>query len=84
MKYSTILSASLAVTGAFAAPSVRKRAPCTSPVQFSQSQNPFTGRTQVANSHYGDLVRAAANNVSDSSLKNAALAVAEVGTFLWL
>ncbi|EEB93799.1 hypothetical protein MPER_07502, partial [Moniliophthora perniciosa FA553] len=58
------------------------RAPCTTAVRYSG--NPFQGRTLHANNHYGDYVRAAANRISDSSLKQKALAVANVGTFLWL
>lgn len=84
MKYLAFLSVALGAAVALAAPNNRKRAACTSAVNIPQSQNPFSGRTLHANSFYGDRVRAAAQNMSDSSLQAAALKVADVGSFLWL
>ncbi|KAF9036906.1 glycoside hydrolase family 6 protein, partial [Hymenopellis radicata] len=85
MRYSTLLSISLGTAVALAAPSQnKKRAACNSAVTISQSENPFSTRTLHANSYYGDRVRAAAQNMTDTSLTNAALAVADVGSFLWL
>ncbi|KAF9011010.1 cellobiohydrolase-like protein II precursor [Hymenopellis radicata] len=84
MKYLAFLSVALGAAVALAAPNNRKRAACTSAVNIPQSQNPFSGRTLHANSYYGDRVRAAAQNMTDSSLQAAALKVANVGSFLWL
>ncbi|KAI3604328.1 exoglucanase 3 precursor [Moniliophthora roreri] len=79
---SALLSIAAVLGAATASPTLQARAPCTTPVRISG--NPFQGRTLYANSHYGDYVRAAANQISDSSLKQKALAVANVGSFLWL
>ncbi|KIY71331.1 glycoside hydrolase family 6 protein [Cylindrobasidium torrendii FP15055 ss-10] len=82
---SAILSLTLGATAALAAPSVlKKRAACDAPVNITQSENPFEGRTLHANSKYRAEVEAAAANLTDSSLASAAAAVADVGTFLWL
>ncbi|KAH8826867.1 glycoside hydrolase family 6 protein [Flagelloscypha sp. PMI_526] len=90
MKTSAFFSVTLSASLAYAAPSPdrfsrpAKRAACTSPVQLSGSENPFANRTLFANNHYGDYVRAAAQNMTDESLADAALKVADVGSFLWL
>lgn len=81
MKCSTLTLAAL-IGAASASPTLQTRAACTSAVKLSG--NPFTGRTLYANSHYGDAVRAAANQITDSTRKAQALKVASVGTFLWL
>jgi cellulose 1,4-beta-cellobiosidase len=85
MKYSftyTALTAALAVTAVYAAPSnIRKRA-CDAPVTLTG--NPFTGRKLHANSFYRAEVEAAAEAISDASLKEAALRVADIGTFKWI
>ncbi|KAK7050966.1 1,4-beta-D-glucan cellobiohydrolase cel6c [Paramarasmius palmivorus] len=81
--FSALLSIATVLGAATASPTLQARAPCTSAVNLGTG-NPFSGRTLHANNHYGDAVRAAANQISDSSLKQKALAVANVGTFLWL
>lgn len=82
MKYSALLSV-LGATAAFASPAapLNKRA-CTSPVTLSG--NPFTSRTLYANSRYASEVSAAANAITNATLKAQALRVGQVGTFLWL
>ncbi|KAL0580958.1 1,4-beta-D-glucan cellobiohydrolase cel6c [Marasmius crinis-equi] len=72
----------VALAGAVAASPLQPRAACTSPVTLTG--NPFEGRTLHANSRYRDLVTKAADQISDASLKEKALKVADIGTFLWL
>ncbi|TRM63114.1 glycoside hydrolase family 6 protein [Schizophyllum amplum] len=80
MKFLALLAL---VSAAIATPATKQRRQgCDSDVTLSG--NPFEGLTLHANSHYAELVTAAAANLTDSSLEAAALAVADVGTFLWL
>jgi len=82
MKVLTIL-ATLGVASVLAAPRPTKtKRACGSAVTLTG--NPFSGRTLYANARYADEVKAAAANMSDSSLSAKALKVAEVGSFLWL
>ncbi|KAI3619305.1 exoglucanase 3 precursor [Moniliophthora roreri] len=78
MKSSFVLLAAL-VGLAVATPTlpVKKR-------QVTLEGNPFQGRTLHANGRYRQEVEAAAGNLTDPSLQEAALKVADVGTFLWL
>ncbi|KAK1218664.1 1,4-beta-D-glucan cellobiohydrolase cel6c [Marasmius sp. AFHP31] len=82
MKPSTFLSLTAFVTAAIATPAV-KRAPCTSNVNLGTG-NPFQGRTLHANAKYRAEVEAAADQITDATLKAQALKVADVGSFLWL
>jgi cellulose 1,4-beta-cellobiosidase len=85
MKTSTYISIAAACSLTYAAPSrIARREECSEAVQLSGSSNPFANRTLYANNHYGDYVRAAAENMTDTSLTEAAKKVAEVGSFLWL
>lgn len=85
MRYSALLSIICGAALALAAPSTpKKRAACTSAVNITQSENPFATRTLHANSRYAAEVKAAAANLTDTSLQSQALAVADVGSFLWL
>ncbi|KIY65197.1 glycoside hydrolase family 6 protein [Cylindrobasidium torrendii FP15055 ss-10] len=81
---STFLSLSTAITAVLAAPSVNKRAACSSAVTIAQSENPFSGRTLHANAKYREEVETAVAAITDSSLKAKAAKVADVGSFLWL
>jgi cellulose 1,4-beta-cellobiosidase len=75
--------------GAIGAPSssitkLPRQAPgaCSSPVQLSGSQNVFTTHTLHPNSFYREEVEAAAAQMSGAAAE-AALKVADIGTFLW-
>lgn len=83
MKFQSLLALSVLATSALAAPSktLKKQAPCSSPVTLSG--NPFSGRTLHANSRYRAEVEEAVGAISDSSLAAKAAKVADIGTFLW-
>jgi cellulose 1,4-beta-cellobiosidase len=85
MKYSftyAALTAALAVTAVYAAPSTLRKRACDAPVTLTG--NPFADRTLHANSFYRAEVEAAAEAISDPALKEAALRVADIGTFKWI
>jgi cellulose 1,4-beta-cellobiosidase len=90
MKFST--SAALAfATAALAAPSpTTQQKPrqaggaCESAVTLDASTNVFKEYTLHPNSFYRGEVEAAIEQLTDASLAEAAAAVADVGTFLWL
>ncbi|KAK7040928.1 1,4-beta-D-glucan cellobiohydrolase cel6c [Paramarasmius palmivorus] len=76
MKSSFLLLSAL-VGLAIATPTPQKR-------QVTLDGNPFEGRTLHANAKYRAEVEAAADAITDATLKEAALKVADVGSFLWL
>ncbi|KAH8817599.1 exoglucanase-6A [Flagelloscypha sp. PMI_526] len=82
MKFLPILPLVLGSGSALATLPIQSRA-CSSPVNLTGT-NPFATRTLYANNHYGDKVRAAADAITNTTLKARALKVADVGTFLWL
>lgn len=86
MKYSltyTALTAAIAVTSVFAAPTeIQKRATCSSAVTLEG--NPFASYKLFANDYYRAEVEAAAEAITDATLKAQALKVADVGTFKWI
>ncbi|KAL2144041.1 hypothetical protein VTI28DRAFT_9652 [Corynascus sepedonium] len=62
----------------------RQAAGCEAAVTLDASTNVFEQYTLHANNFYRAEVEAAAEAITDSSLKEKALKVADVGTFLWL
>ena len=56
--------------------------PCDAPVELDASTNIWTDYTLHANSFYRSEVEAAAENMSGAA-REAALRVADIGTFLW-
>lgn len=75
--------------GAIGAPSstiknMRRQSPgpCDAPVELDASTNVWTDYTLHANSFYRSEVEAAAANMSGEAAE-AALRVADIGTFLW-
>lgn len=85
MKFSTVAVAAFAA-GATAAPKkVRQSsAACDAPVELDASTNVFQKYTLHANTFYRSEVQAAAEAMTDAALKEQALKVGEVGSFLWL
>lgn len=86
MKFSTTAVAAFAAT-ASAAPRKQIRqssGACDAPVELDASTNVFQSYTLAANTFYRDEVIAAADAITDAALKESALKVAEVGSFLWL
>lgn len=92
LQYATLVAS--AISGALAAPAAapaptaaarveerKAAAACATPVTLSG--NPFQGRTIYANKEYSKEVVAAAAQMT-GSMAEAALKVAEVGTFLWM
>jgi len=92
MKYSLAAAAFAALTSAAPSPTIQDRTPsrlnaraaCASAVTLTPGSNPFSGRVLHANSEYAKEISTAMANVTDSTLKAKASAVAQVGTFLWL
>ncbi len=86
MKFSTAAVAAFAA-GAAAAPKkeVRQSAgACDAPVNLDASTNVFQKYTLHPNAFYRSEVQAAAQQITEASLKEQALKVADVGSFLWL
>jgi cellulose 1,4-beta-cellobiosidase len=69
---------------ATAATAIPQKRACSSAVSLSGSSNAFASYTLHPNSFYRAEVEAAANSISDSTLKAKALKVADFGSFLWL
>jgi len=84
MKLTVSSVIALLAASAFAAPRPQQGAACTSPVNLSGTANPFLTRELWANPYYAEEVHAAAERISDPSLKAQALKVADVGSFLWI
>jgi len=62
---------------------MERRIACTSPVNLDG--NPFAdGRSIKANPKYAQEIRSGAEGISDPTLKEKALKIADVGTFIWL
>ncbi|RYP77471.1 hypothetical protein DL769_003425 [Monosporascus sp. CRB-8-3] len=86
MKFSNAAVAAFAAS-AMAAPNKKPRQSalaCDSPVRLDASTNVFQQYTLHANNFYRGEVEAAAAQISDPALKEKALKVADVGSFLWL
>lgn len=86
MKFSNTAVAAFAA-GAAAAPSKAVRqssGACASPVELDASTNVFQNYKLHANTFYRSEVEAAAEAITDATLKASALKVADVGSFLWL
>ena len=85
MKFSRAATIAALATSASAAPKARQAGgACDAPVELDASTNVFQQYTLHANSFYRSEVEAAAEAITDASLKEQALKVADVGSFLWL
>jgi cellulose 1,4-beta-cellobiosidase len=88
MKFTAAAALAVLAGTALAAPATSgqktKRAGCSSAVKLDAKTNVWKKYTLHPNVFYRKEVEAAAEAISDSSMKEAALAVAEVGTFLWI
>jgi cellulose 1,4-beta-cellobiosidase len=82
--------AALASTGLAAPSATHKEAPrkaaaaCSSAVSLNAKTNIWKNYKLHANNFYRAEVEAAVEQLSDESLKESAIAVADVGSFLWM
>ena len=90
MKYLTSAVATLVATALAAPTETGQEVPrqagsaCSSAVTLDASTNVFKKYTLHPNKFYRDEVNAAVEQLSDSSLADAAKRVADVGSFLWM
>lgn len=90
MKFTAATLAALASTAIAAPSSTVKEQPrqaasaCSANVSLDAKTNVFQKYTLHANNFYRAEVQAAAESISDSSLKAKALKVADVGSFVWV
>ena len=88
MKFSRAATIAALATSASAAPKAKQArqsgGACDAPVELDAGSNVFQEYTLHANSFYRSEVEAAAEAITDASLKESALKVADVGSFLWL
>jgi len=85
-QYSALLAlaATVAATPTTSQQPSKRAAGCASAVTLSGSENVFKKYTLHANAFYRKEVELAVEAITDESLKVAAKAVADVGSFLWM
>lgn len=88
MKFSRAATLAALAASASAAPKAKQArqssGACDAPVELDAGSNVFQNYKLHANNFYRSEVEAAAEAITDSALKEQALKVGDVGSFLWL